>query len=53
MIMSVKLNSHRWLCFLRFSVRGLMVAVIVIGIWLSWLVRIARVQREAVAALWR
>ena len=36
-----------------FSVRGLIVAVLVIGIWLGWLVRGARIQRDAVAAIER
>ena len=36
---------------LRFSVRGLIVAVLVIGAWLGWIVRSARIQREAVAAI--
>jgi Leucine rich repeat len=38
---------------LRFSVRGLIVVVLVIGGWLGWIVRSARIQREAVAALKR
>ena len=37
--------------FLRFSVRGLIVLVMVIGGWLGWIVRAARIQREAVAAI--
>jgi hypothetical protein len=37
--------------FLRFSVRGLIVLVLVIGIWLGWLVRSACIQRDAVAAI--
>ncbi len=37
--------------FLRFSVRGLIVLVLVIGAWLGWMVRSARIQREAVAAI--
>ncbi len=40
-----------WRRFLRFSVRGLIVVVLVIGAWLGWLVRSARIQREAVAAI--
>jgi hypothetical protein len=37
--------------FLRFSVRGLIVLVLVIGAGLGWLVRSARIQREAVVAI--
>ncbi len=36
---------------LRQSVRGLLILVLVIGAWLGWLVRGARIQREAVAAI--
>src|SRR5262245_46876506 len=43
--------SHPWRRYLRFSVRGLIVVVLVIGIWLGWIVRRARIQREAVAAI--
>ena len=51
--MSSELNpvSHPWRRFLRFSVRGLIVAVLLIGGWLGWIVRSARIQREAVAAI--
>ena len=35
----------------RLSVRGLMVLVLIVGGWLGWVVRSARVQREAVAAI--
>ena len=45
--------SRPWRRFLRFSVRGLIVLVLVIGCWLGWIVRSARIQREAVAALER
>jgi hypothetical protein len=37
--------------FLRFSMRGMMVLVLAIGGWLGWIVRSARIQREAVAAI--
>jgi Leucine Rich repeat len=37
--------------FLRFSVRGVIVLVFVIGGWLGWFVRGARIQRDAVAAI--
>ncbi len=51
MIGQVKPIAHPWQRFLRFSVRGLIVLVLVIGAWLGWLVRSARIQREAVAAI--
>jgi hypothetical protein len=46
-------NSIRrpWRGFLRYSVRGLIVLVLVIGVWLGWLVQMARIQRGAVAAI--
>ncbi len=37
--------------YLRFSVRGLIIVVLLIGGWLGWIVRGARIQREAVAAI--
>ncbi len=40
-----------WRRYLRFSVRSLIVLVLVIGCWLGWLVRSARIQREAVAEI--
>ena len=43
--------SRPWRRFLRFSVRGLIVLVLVIGGGLGWIVRSARIQREAVAAI--
>jgi Leucine Rich repeat len=39
--------------YLRFSVRGLIVLVLVIGAGLGWIVRSARIQREAVTAIER
>jgi hypothetical protein len=45
--------SRPWRRFLRFSVRALIVLVLVIGAWLGWIVRSARIQREAVAAIRR
>ena len=42
---------HPWRRFLRFSVRGMIVLVLVIGGWLGWIVRSAGIQREAVAAI--
>jgi hypothetical protein len=46
--------SRPWRRYLRFSLRGLIVVVIVIGVGLGWMVRTirsARIQREAVAAV--
>jgi hypothetical protein len=43
--------SRPWRRFLRFSVRGLIVLVLVIGAGLGWLVRSALMQRDAVAAI--
>jgi internalin A len=37
----------------RLSLRALMIAVLILGGWLGWLVRGARIQREAVAAIQR
>jgi internalin A len=45
--------SRSWRRYLRFSVRGLIVLVLAIGLGLGWLVRNARIQREAVAAIER
>jgi hypothetical protein len=39
--------------WLRLSVRGLIVLVLVTGGWLGWIVHRARVQREAVVAIER
>jgi internalin A len=43
--------SRPWRRFLRFSVRGMIVVVLLMGGWLGWIVRSARIQREAVAAI--
>ena len=46
--------SRSWRRFLRFSMRGLIVLVLVIGLGLGWMVRTirrARIQPEAVAAI--
>ena len=40
-----------WRRFLRLSVRGMIVVVLVIGVWLGWVVHSARMQRDAVAAI--
>jgi Leucine-rich repeat (LRR) protein len=37
--------------YLRFSVRGLIVGVLLFGVWLGSIVRSARIQRDAVAAI--
>jgi internalin A len=43
--------ARPWQRFLRLSVRALIVVVLVIGAGLGWLVRSARIQRDAVAAI--
>ena len=43
--------TRPWRRFLRVSVRGAIVVVLLCGIWLGWLVRTARVQRDAVRAI--
>ena len=40
-----------WWSYARFSMRGLIVLVLVVGGWLGWLVRTAHIQRQAVAAI--
>jgi hypothetical protein len=40
-----------WRRFLRFSVRGLIIFVVVLGAGLGWIVRQAHIQRDAVAAI--
>ena len=49
--MSARTALHRWRRFLRFTVRGLIVFVIVVGAGLGWIVRQAHIQRDAVAAI--
>ena len=49
--MSAEPNSQPWRRFIRFSLRGLIVFVLVIGAATAWVVRSARIQREAVAAI--
>ncbi len=44
-------TSRPWQRHVRFGVRGLTVLVGVIGAGLGWLVRGARIQHEAVAAI--
>ena len=45
--------TRPWRRFLRFSVRGVLVLVLVVAAGLGWIVRSARIQREAVAAIER
>jgi internalin A len=45
--------TRRWRRFLRFSVRAMIVVVLVIGAWMGWIVRQAHVQRDAVAVIRR
>ena len=48
----VKTSSrHFWRRYLRFSLRALLVFVLLIGGWLGWIIHGARVQRDAVTAL--
>jgi hypothetical protein len=42
---------HNWRRYLRFSVRGLIVFVIVVGAALGWVVHQAHLQRDAVEAI--
>ena len=46
--------SHSWRRYLRFSVRGLTVLVLVIVVWLAWLVRMSVAVGEGttLAASW-
>jgi hypothetical protein len=44
-------TPHPWRRYLRFSVRGLIVVVLVVGAGLGWIVHQAHVQRDAVAAI--
>ncbi len=43
--------SRPWRKYLRFRLRGLIVLVLVIGAALGWIVRSARIQRDAVLAI--
>jgi hypothetical protein len=43
--------SCAWRKYVRFSVRGLIVVVLLTGGWLGWIVREAHFQRDAVAAI--
>jgi hypothetical protein len=44
-------SEKRWRGWLRFSLRSLVVVVLVLGLWLGSIVRSARLQQEAVAAI--
>jgi hypothetical protein len=43
-------GGSRWR-YVRFSIRGLIILVLVIGCGFGWIVRMARIQRDAVAAI--
>jgi Leucine rich repeat len=45
--------ARSWRTMLRFSVRAMVILVLVIGAGLGWIVRSARIQRDAVAAIRR
>ena len=47
-IMAAEKFPRRWRSYLRFSVRALLVAVLVIGGGVAWVVHSAQVQREVV-----
>jgi hypothetical protein len=49
--MDAGLVSSTWRRHLRFRVRGLILIVLLVGGWLGWIVRSARIQREAVEAI--
>jgi hypothetical protein len=42
-----------WRRYTRFSLRGLIALVLIVGGWLGWMARSAQVQRDAVAAIRR
>jgi Leucine Rich repeat len=46
-------NRQPWRRYMNVSLRSLLLLVLAIGAWLGWLVYIARVQRDAVAAIER
>ena len=43
--------SRPWRKYLRFTVRWLIVPVLLVGGWFGWIVRSARIPREAVVAI--
>jgi len=46
-------NERRWWSYLRFSLRGLLVLVLIVGGSLGWLTRSAQIQRDAVSSIRR
>jgi hypothetical protein len=46
-------SAQGWRRILRFSLSTLVVVVLVIGGWLGWIVHSARIQHDAVAAIYR
>jgi Leucine-rich repeat (LRR) protein len=46
-------TARSWRRYLRLSMRGIFVVVLLFGGWLGWVARGARIQREAVAAIKR
>jgi len=48
-----KPRSRAWLRFLRLSLRGMIVVVLIVGGWLGWFIRGVRIERDAVAAIER
>jgi hypothetical protein len=44
-------KSRLWRRYSRLSIRGLIILVLVIGVWLGWLARNARVQSDAVTTI--
>jgi hypothetical protein len=49
----IRRSARPWWSYTRFSVRGLIVLVLVIGAGLGWIVHQAHIQRDAVAAITR
>jgi Leucine-rich repeat (LRR) protein len=45
--------TRPWRRYLRFSMRTFIVVVLLVGGWLGWIVRTARIQRDEVAAITR
>ncbi len=46
-------RSRAWPRYLRFSVRGMIFLVLIVGGWLGWFIRSIRIERDAVAAITR
>src|SRR5262249_54176005 len=44
-------SAFRWWRLVHFSVRGLIVLVLVVACWMGWIVQSARIQREAVKGI--